>query len=144
MEEAQKDYDGQDLSRKDLNEVADYIEMDSGTTKLCRFGKYCRDRNGDKCTYDHGCRRKKCELGDRCKYNHHSSRPRKLKKDIVCKFLKNCREKENCEYFHPKAAGVINPKNWQKEMYENVHFLTEQVKKLTKDLEKIRTSRKRE
>ena len=31
------------------------------------------------------------------------------------------------------------PKNWQEEMYMNVHFLTQQMKKMTEDLEKIKT-----
>ena len=116
----------------------------------CKFGKFCRDLKKDTCTLDHTCKKEECELGNRCEYIHEkqqssptSSRARRLKKDILCRFLKNCREGKNCEYFHPKTTkNNENQKNWQEEMYMNVHFLTEQMKKVTKDLKKIKTSQK--
>ena len=63
------------------------------------------------------------------------------KKDILCKFYKNCREGKQCEYFHPiskKNSIDEESKNWGKEMYKNVHFLTKQLKKIAEEVTELK------
>ena len=92
-----------------------------------------------------------CEHGNGCKYIHENGHifatangAEKPKKEILCRFLRNCREGRNCKYFHPETSKSQNgnQKNWQKEMYMNIHFLTQQMKKVTEDLESMKIAQK--
>ena len=75
------------------------------------------------------------------------------KKDILCRFLRNCRNKSKCEYFHPHhdkrrrndgtekiRDSERDSKNVEKEMHRNVHFLTEQMKRMQKDIQQIKAA----
>ena len=53
------------------------------------------------------CKKKECELDDKCRYFHTNNQnpgAEFTKKDIQCKFLRNCREGKNCEYYHPPTT----------------------------------------
>ena len=42
----------------------------------------------------------------------------------------------------PTKENVDDPKNWQKEMLDNVHFLTQQMKKMAGEIEEIKTNQR--
>ena len=114
--------------------------------KMCVHGKICKKLENQSCQLNHMCQKKECKLNDKCRYFHDiekQSDVKLTKKDIQCKFLRNCREGNDCEYYHPPTSKkTLNhrrtPKNEEKEMYANVHFLTKQMKKMQKDIEEMK------
>ena len=79
---------------------------------------------------------------------------KKPKAETLGKFLKNCRNKEQCEYFHPPAELKNNSnnkdnnkdnkaKNWQEEMHQDVHFLKTQMTQMMEEMKNIRNAQER-
>ena len=52
----------------------------------------------------------------------------KLKKDITCRFYLNCRDGNQCPYYHPKSEK--GAKNGVEEMQGVLHFLQKEMKNL--------------
>ena len=48
----------------------------------------------------------------------------KEKKEVLCRFYRNCKYKEDCPYYHPKVMG--KSKNGREEM-QTLHFLTKEI-----------------
>ena len=64
------------------------------------------------------------------------------KRDIQCRYYKNCREGKNCLYWHPD--GKINKnlsKNGEVEMQDTLHFLMNEIKELREDMKKIKVGK---
>ena len=69
----------------------------------------------------------------------HKKQEISTKKDIRCRFYKNCREGKNCLYWHPDEKTNKNlSKNGEKEMQETLHFLMNEIKELRKDMKKMK------
>ena len=141
-------------SRKETRD-ADEDEGENGKGKdektnkgrMCKYGKRCRDVNTDKCTFNHKCSRRGCDQ-QKCRYNHEENKQhddKKPERKDECRFRRNCKNnaKGLCEYFHPPTEKKItesDPKNWQKEMYESVHFLTQQMKEMEKQIREMKVN----
>ena len=83
-----------------------------------------------------------------CKFIHDFSNREmengKLKKEILCRFVKNCKHGSTCEYYHPiTQKKTTKAKNWEEEMYKNVHFLSKQMKQLTESMNKMKMNQGR-
>ena len=136
--------------------------------KTCRFGKKCRRMNvvTNKCQFNHECFFKaRCNDKEKCKFIHHeedvekdkgknnqteyqdviplTTAPAKDKSTIRCRFYKNCRNKEKCEFEHPKS-DKSNSKNVMEGMLEQMHSPTEEIKtiKVTMASMQIETGKK--
>ena len=72
-------------------------------------------------------------------------RNRRPKKDTLCSFYKNCRNGDRCEYFHPSHGkkGGNGSKNYQEEMYKEVHFLKKQMMEMVLELKGMKKDRKK-
>ena len=122
--------------------------------KQCRYGKRC-DRIKI-CAFEHTCRKPECKI-DGCKYQHgmdeeaeqNKNKNEKKegnvmdKKNIKCKFVKNCRNGEDCEYLHPneKSPKEKSSKNGRREMQDVLHFLRNEMMKMRQDMKKMMEQR---
>ena len=134
--------------------------------KQCFNGKWCKNMN--KCPYNHTCIRNVCSYGEKCKFIHkktgltgkennneddrgkgnqkirkddaNANKNTTSKKEILCKFYRNCKDGEDCKFRHPsseKKNGNVT-KNWQEEMYKDVHFLKNQMMEMMKEMKNIK------
>ena len=105
----------------------------------------CRNRRT--CIFDHDCREADCKLGEECEHLHTPNdgkeqrkknmkdRNRTSKKEVICKFYKNCREGESCEYYHPEVQKERKSKNGESEMQETLlHFLMKEIREVREEM----------
>ena len=68
------------------------------------------------------------EQQHRNKPDKNNNKEKTPRKDILCRYYRNCREGGNCPYFHPKRENVA--KNGEKEMQGVLHFLQKEMQNL--------------
>ena len=68
------------------------------------------------------------QLGDNQEQKRGKKKEDTKKKDILCLYYRNCREGDNCQYYHPVSEREA--KKGGKEMQEALHFLQKEMKNL--------------
>ena len=135
---------------------------------MCRHGGKCR--HIESCLFNHECAfGRNCTKKKTCRFTHEEenteeayiqtmnetetgggktndhTRPKKDKSSIMCKFYKNCKHGENCEFKHPEKKDKKNKsKTVMEGMLKQLHSLTEEIKtiKVTMASMQIETGKK--
>ena len=126
---------------------ANTLDGNKTGSMLCQKGKRCDNKH---CVFGHECRKADCTMGEKCKYIHNrgavkapkeggkdkrkdsmktdatkdEASQQKEKKEVLCRFYRNCKYKENCPYYHPQV--MRKSKNGGEEM-QTLHFLTKEI-----------------
>ena len=77
------------------------------------------------------------------------SKVKLMKKDTLCSYYKNCKYRDQCEFYHPapenkqRIKQQNGSKNWQEEMQEGLHFLTKEMKRMAKEMQEMKMTTRR-